>query len=185
MSTNATISVVTLDGKVKTIYNHWDGYPEYLLNILKEYYNDLQKAEALVDLGNVSSVQESIECPEEHTFSHPVDGYSIFYGRDRGEKGQEALVQDLEVFKNRGVDNFSYGRQEYNYVYANGQWMHLQEWQAEQEDEIDMFVEDLVDQIHYDLKSDETAAVYELIATLYDMNDPAVTQVLKNYMPQS
>ena len=56
------------------------------------------------------------------------------------------------------------------------------EFLAEEEDNL---IENLVDQIHEDLKSDETAAVYEMIELLYTMNNPDVDKILKNYLPQS
>ena len=77
MSTNASISVVIND-KVHTIYNHWDGYPKGVGNVLNEHYNTEERAKELISLGDVSSLTESVEKPEGHSFNTPSNGYSIF-----------------------------------------------------------------------------------------------------------
>jgi len=121
MSTNATITVINREtGKASTIYNHWDGYPDGVLATLKEHYNTQELADAVVALGNVSTLQESIDLPPGHTFNTPTRGFSIFYGRDRGEDGQEAFVQDIDTFV---LDRHSYGKQQYNYMFVNGAWI--------------------------------------------------------------
>ena len=121
MSTNATITVINrATGKASTIYNHWDGYPEGVGKTLKEHYNSQELADALVALGNVSNLDESIEQPAGHTFNTPVKGYSVFYGRDRGEDDQEAMVQDVDTFV---LDRHSYGQQQYNYMFVDGEWI--------------------------------------------------------------
>jgi hypothetical protein len=78
-----------LDGKngYHTIYVHWDGYPSYRFPLLEENYSDEEKVKELIRLGDVSSLTESIECPDGHCFDKPVKGYSVFYTRDRGETG--------------------------------------------------------------------------------------------------
>lgn len=39
------------DGSYKSIYCHWDGYPEYNGLILFENYKDKNKVEKLINLG--------------------------------------------------------------------------------------------------------------------------------------
>jgi hypothetical protein len=68
----------------KSVYCHWDGYPEHNGRILSEYY-DSAKANQLVALGDMSSLAPSIDCPEGHSFEKSVEGYTVFYARDRGE----------------------------------------------------------------------------------------------------
>lgn len=85
MGTGATISVLLNDGAIHLINNHWSGYPRYLGRILRDNYGTQELAKALVNLGDASLICESIECPEGHTFDTPIDGYSIFYERDRGD----------------------------------------------------------------------------------------------------
>lgn len=114
MGTRSTITVHCLDGKYRSVYCHWDGYLKHNGRMLLEHYNTQEKAEALVALGDMSSLDISIEKPSGHTFDNPTNGYTVFYGRDRGETGVECSVSDT-----------LYGRrskEEYNYVWENGKW---------------------------------------------------------------
>lgn len=184
MSTNATISVVTKEG-VYTVYNHWDGYPDYLLKMLTENYNDLRKATELVKNGDISVVKERCDGDGAHTFNNPIPGQTIYYGRDRGEKGTAPAITPLEEFKTQGAEVSTYGRQEYNYVYANGQWMHEAEFLAELDAEGEtQLIENVLKQLREDIRAGEDGAVYELIESLYlECGGPAVEQAFKNYLP--
>ena len=112
MSTRSTINVQTTEG-IKSIYCHWDGYSEHHMPILTESYNTQEKVEALISLGNLSSLHKSIDCPEGHSFSNPIKGYCVFYGRDRQEENQE-----YKIFKSIKEVH----RQEYNYFFIDGKW---------------------------------------------------------------
>ena len=108
MSTNASISI-RIGNKIKTIYSHWDGYPEYLGKLLKEHYNTESKVKELICLGNVSILKESTFCPAGHTFDEPVEGYSIFYGRDRKELDQGTRVyENLKKAMEKENEEFNY-----------------------------------------------------------------------------
>lgn len=117
MATRSTIAVQHADGTVSQVYCHWDGYLDHNGKLLQLNYNTQDKAEALVALGDISSLRESIEKPEGHTFDTAVDGYTIFYGRDRGETGTQAKkFKSFEEYKRKFQD------EEYNYIYRNGEW---------------------------------------------------------------
>ena len=88
MATRSTIAVQHADGTVSQIYAHWDGYLSHNGRILFEAYNTQERAEALVALGDISSLDRSIEQPAGHSFNKPVEGCTVFYGRDRGEEDQ-------------------------------------------------------------------------------------------------
>jgi hypothetical protein len=102
----------------KSVYCHWDGYPEHNGAILQEHY-DSAKANNLVVLGDISSLAPSIDCPEGHSFDKSVDGYTVFYGRDRNETGTEFDVDTTFEDFFRRVDG-SCG--EWYYVMNNGVW---------------------------------------------------------------
>ena len=119
MSTNSTIAVVHTNGTVSQIYVHWDGYIEAAGKCLFENYATLEKAEALVALGNLSSLEARLapDDDETHNFVDSADNVCVAYARDRGEEGQQA-----EVYAS--VDELdSQGREEeYHYLFAAGQW---------------------------------------------------------------
>lgn len=54
MSTRGRIGMKLPDGKIKSIYVHFDSYPEGVGKILTNHYNDPEKVKALVELGDIS-----------------------------------------------------------------------------------------------------------------------------------
>ena len=55
MATRSRIGYVLKDDSIVSVYHHWDGYPEWLGNILNEHYNEDEKVSELIDGGNMSS----------------------------------------------------------------------------------------------------------------------------------
>jgi len=116
MSINSSITVKCRDGKYRTIYSHWDGYPEHHMPILTGFYNDQEMAEKLVRLGDLSILAESIECPKGHSFDTPMEGYTVFYGRDRGEKKVGCKIRASY----QGCLNVN--ERTYNYLWNGEEW---------------------------------------------------------------
>ena len=56
MATRSNIAMKTLEGKIVSVYCHWDGYVANNGKILLENYTDADKIEALVALGAISSL---------------------------------------------------------------------------------------------------------------------------------
>lgn len=96
MGTSANINVKVGDKYHCTRVNY-DGYPSGVGKTLQEYYNSQELAEKLVSFGELSSLDKSCEQPLGHSYDTPVRGYSIYYGRDRGETGTEFAVTDEPV----------------------------------------------------------------------------------------
>lgn len=121
MSTNAFIGIRE-NNSITYIYNHSDGYLEYLGRMLLEHYNSEEEAKALVELGDVSVVKEKL-APAEGTvhgfdYDKRQEGVSVFYGRDRGE--------DWEWIKPTTIQNTVFDEhQYYNYLYdvEEGCWL--------------------------------------------------------------
>ena len=112
MATRSTIGVRMSDNSIHWIYCHGDGQPSHHLPILEKYYNTQEKAESLIHLGDMSSLDISNEKPERHSFDNPVDGYCVYYNRDRGEDTTyHAAFSKLDIEE-----------QEYNYLFENNEW---------------------------------------------------------------
>jgi hypothetical protein len=119
MGTRSRIGVMHGD-KCKSVYCHWDGYLSNNGKILLEHY-DSAKANHLVALGDLSSLDREVVIPEgvEHSFQVPLDGITVFYGRDRGQTGTEFQVdEDFVSFLER-VDACG---AEYYYIMKDGVW---------------------------------------------------------------
>ena len=72
MSTRSRIAIEKQDGTVESIYCHFDGYISHNGEILQNYYSTKEKMEKLIELGDISSLENT---PEE----------TVAYHRDRGE----------------------------------------------------------------------------------------------------
>lgn len=118
MSTRSSLSVKHTNGKIYTVYCHWDGHPEHHMDILENCYNNQFSAEQLINLGDISVLDRSLECPVGHSFDHPVEGYCIAYGRDRQEEGTTAREYDTIQSAVKSET------QEYNYFF-DGSWKLL------------------------------------------------------------
>jgi len=123
MGTRSVIGVVHGD-VFKAVYCHFDGYLEHNGRILQEYY-DSAKANHLVALGDISSLNEEIG--EKHEFDcHAAPSTRVkyehmttFYGRDRGEEGCEfKSFMDFESL----IEYFDSCSGEYGYIMKNGVW---------------------------------------------------------------
>lgn len=103
------------------IYCHFDGYLEGVGQILKKYYNTPNKISELLALGDISFLEPSTECPKNHSYDHPVDGYTVAYYRDQGAPWQEVKPRELSKMD----------KQEYNYKWDGNKWQYCRrnaEW---------------------------------------------------------
>jgi len=119
MSTNSTVAVVHKNGTVSQIYVHWDGHIDTAGKCLVKNYTTLDKVEALVALGNLSCLEARLapDANETHNFIDEAAGVCVAYGRDRGERKQQAEVfEDLEQYRN------TCRCEEYDYLFYEDQW---------------------------------------------------------------
>lgn len=85
MSTRSAIGFLNSDGTITSVYCHHDGYLSYNGRILRDHYNTPESVLALIKMGDMSSLDKTIE-------------ESVFYGRDRGE--------DINTFTSRNKETF-------------------------------------------------------------------------------
>ena len=106
MSTNSYIGKQNDDGTVRAIYCHWDGYPSHVGSVLKLNYDSMPAIDALLDLGDLSSIDSRLDI-------------CVAYNRDRGEVGVDAKsYASLETF----VAGGSHVGANYWYLYREGVW---------------------------------------------------------------
>jgi len=133
MSTNSLIAMEKEDGTIDAIYCHFDGYPEYNGELLKEYYTDPDEVETLIDEGSLSSLGVYISPPvtdEEpiHTFDNPMKDVCVFYHRDRGEKLEINYYMNIEEYESERGYQFKYlFKQDNNWYYIDKRdiWIKL------------------------------------------------------------
>ena len=122
MATRSNIAIVNSDKSISSIYCHWDGYPEYVGKMLLNHYNNVGIINELLDLGNLSQLCEKLYSDNNsHTFDKPQDGVCVAYGRERGEKDQEAIVfEDLGEFEDSAKNSWA----DYQYLFEDGKWSY-------------------------------------------------------------
>lgn len=122
MSTRSRIGIKNADGTITSIYCHYDGRSNG--TILQDHYNSEERARALIALGDISLLDAKLE-PEPgqaHSFDHRAEGVTVAYGRDRGEKGTEAVTsKDEEAYYDLGADSWA----ECLYLWDGDCWREL------------------------------------------------------------
>jgi hypothetical protein len=116
MATRSYIGVRNLDASVDYIYCHFDGYPSHNGNILTQHYQDMDKVNALMKLGDLSSLGQEIG--EQQNFDTPrlSRSWCLAYGRDRGEKFDVSVKNGdfLQLTTDQSVD--------YVYIFDGDYW---------------------------------------------------------------
>jgi hypothetical protein len=115
MSTRSNIAIYNTETETaQYVHVHSDGYYSGVGATLKEHYQDVEKVKKLIAGGNISSLEKEVDIPEgvQHDFDSRDENVTTFYGRDRGDTGDEA--QTINITK----ENLPrLRRQEYLYVY--------------------------------------------------------------------
>ena len=103
MGTRSTIALEYADGTVGQIYCHWDGYLRNNGQILYTHYQDPFKVRELLDNGDMSSLDTTVE------------GCSFY--KERGEDCPQNMYKDYAEFRKEAQG------EEYNYILRrDGNW---------------------------------------------------------------
>ena len=118
MSTRSAIAKITENG-IKSIYVHFDGYPEGVGATLQKHYQDEDKIDELLELGDLSTLGSEIGKKQDFNSYKSESNTCLAYGRDRGEKNVGAKTHDaIEAF-------MTYRKRctcEYLYLRKEGAW---------------------------------------------------------------
>ena len=130
MGTRSTIAIKTEEGKLRTIYCHWDGYVDHNGRILLNNYTTPEKVKALIDLGDLS--QLSTEVGDVRTFG--IDGqgeqpelpmfgnWCTAYHRDRGEDWTNVAPQTFDNAQEM-VEHYAEAWCEFFYIFNGQDWL--------------------------------------------------------------
>ena len=116
MATRSNIAYKTAEGKIRSVYCHWDGYPAHNGEMLRRYYTDQSKIEALIELGSISSL--GAELGEKQDFddrSTQKEDWTLAYHRDRGEQLVISEYDDIPSW----IDDM----EEYAYLWNGQEWI--------------------------------------------------------------
>ena len=118
MATRSLIATKLPDGKFRSIYCHFDGYPDHNGKILAEHYNTPEKIEALFALGSLSFLGEKLAKDNEKDRNN----YCTAYHRDCGEKWEHNAPRTYDTLADlirAARDSFGV---DYVYVFESGAW---------------------------------------------------------------
>ena len=95
MATRSLIGI-KLDNIVKTIYCHWDGYPEHNGQLLVDHYNSPSAIVELMELGDLSSLAETpAKCSAYHR--DRKEPWGMVEPRDVNTSELDAVSKDYGV----------------------------------------------------------------------------------------
>ncbi len=126
-------------GNYRSCYLYAPNNVRRLLPFLNEHYKDQHKAHALIALGNISLLCAELEPSDKgHSFNNPEKGVTIAYGRDRGEKGQQAMRhQSWDM----AIDSGDY---QDCLIYSDGCWDVVEHENDQTEPELRQFAIDML-----------------------------------------
>ena len=116
MATRSNIAYKTPEGKIRSIYCHWDGYPEHNGEILRRFYTTTDKVKQLVELGSISSLGQEIGSQQNFDDrDSQKDEWTLAYHRDRGEQ--------LVINEYDDVPSWIADMEEYAYLWNGEDWL--------------------------------------------------------------
>lgn len=121
MATRSNIAYKTPEGKIRSVYCHWDGYPEHNGKMLMDNYQDTAKIKALIELGSLSALREEVgeQHPFDRDYKEPelplTDNWCLAYHRDRGE--------DLSIQEYDNIPDWIEDMEEYAYLWNGQEWL--------------------------------------------------------------
>jgi hypothetical protein len=117
MGTRSTIAIEFADGSVSQVYCHWDGYLEHNGQILEQHYMDPFKVRELIELGDFSSLRETVAETAETAYSKREQERLSFVNGIAVESGE---FETPECLANRYKDADEYfdcsQQEEYDYL---------------------------------------------------------------------
>lgn len=118
-ATRSQIGVITKNGNIISTYVHYDGYPAGVGATAKKYYSGGKVNQLLkIDGGaGISVLDKKMDGGKDHSFANPAKDQTIFYGRDRGEKGGKLLKGYLDGISTYIKDAGNKAGADYVYLY--------------------------------------------------------------------
>ena len=120
MGTRSRIGIELADKSILSIYQHWDGYPEWTGRILNTHYTTKEKVSDLIDGGDCSSIWTKDRWTGKQLAPYVIENkeaeeYGPQYYAQRGEDCPPRLDKNVKQFIEDG--------EEYGYIYRNGEWV--------------------------------------------------------------
>jgi hypothetical protein len=141
MATRSNIAYRTPEGRIVSIYCHWDGYPAHNGEMLRRYYTTTDKIVDLISLGSISSLNKEIGKKQDFDDrSTQKDDWTLAYHRDRGEQ--------LVINEYDDIPSWVADMEEYAYLWNGREWLVNDHGEMDQENRFPVFsrVVDVIDE---------------------------------------
>ena len=112
MATRARIGIKLADERVKSIYHHWDGYPEWLGEKLKKYDTE-EKIHELMSHGDISCIESETDWNGNELETPIILSYKM-RGEDCPAIYHFSVNWWKHTYRNSGI--------EWLYLFENGEW---------------------------------------------------------------
>lgn len=122
MGTRSRIGIQLKDNSILSIYQHWDGYPEWTGRILNTHYTNKEKVSELIDGGDCSSIWTKDRWTGKQLAPYVIEQkeskeYGPQHYSGRGEDCPPRLDADLCEYL------LAINAEEYHYLFRNGEWI--------------------------------------------------------------
>ena len=119
MGTRSRIGIQLADDSILSIYQHWDGYPEWTGRILKTHYNTKEKVAELIDGGDCSCIWTKDRWTGKQIAPYVTEQKeSEEYGPQYYSGGNEDCPPRIDSNLTQFIEN----GEEYGYIYHKGEW---------------------------------------------------------------
>ena len=125
MATRSNIAYRTPEGRIVSVYCHWDGYPAHNGEMLRRHYTTNEKIAELISLGSLSSLRPEIGVKHDFSsldtdmtseeFDAKYGEMTTAYHRDRGER--------LHVCTYNDIPSWIEDMEEYAYLWNGREWL--------------------------------------------------------------
>lgn len=112
MATRARIGIQNDDGTIRSVYHHWDGYPEWLGKALRQHFNTVDKVNTLIDGGDMSSCYTNLGFNNESR-----DTTGPLYYSERGETTPARVTDSFDDYI-----RYNNALEEFYYLFVNNEW---------------------------------------------------------------
>ena len=120
MGTRSRIGIQLKDNSILSIYQHWDGYPEWTGRILNTHYNTKEKVSELIDGGDCSSIWTKDRWTGKKLAPYVIEQKEA---KEYGPQHYSGRGEDCPPRLDKNVKEFLSDGEEYSYIFRDGEWI--------------------------------------------------------------
>ena len=119
MATRSRIGIQLDDGRIRSTYHHWDGYPKWLGVQLEQLYTNRESINELLDGGDISCVSTLEGWRDREGNKTRFESPKVLYYNDRGERTTATMSVNIYDYLKLTEDCTG----EYAYLFVDNRWI--------------------------------------------------------------